>query len=329
MYATHEHTAYSPGTLEAVSNPSVLRNQVWGPAHEIGHVHQTVPAVLWQGMTECTVNIPSAYVQTTILGKECRLQVEDMGHNMSRYTRAFSNIIAKKIAHGSDTDVFRKLVPFWQLELYFGKVLGRTPTRTADKDGFYPQLYEHARLNQSPTRQSAGEYFNGMNQIEFVYIASKVSGYDLTDFFSKWGFLTPVDIAQLEDYDREPLKVTQAQIDAVKQRITALGLPKLDVALEFISDRTVSVFRSRAEIVKGTATRRDNLITLQGWSNVVAIEVLDANKNVVFIGDGTATNGSSYQDGYVANLSVEGVNWANGYSARAVSFSGKRVEITF
>lgn len=328
MYATNEHTAYSPGTLKAIANPETLRNSVWGPAHEIGHIHQTPPAVLWQGMTECTVNIPSAYVQTTILGKECRLQVEKMGnHGMTRYTNAFSQIIGQGIPHGEHTDVFCKLVPFWQLELYFGKVLGNTPTQKEDKDGFYPQLYEYARQNQAPTRTEAGEYYNGRNQIEFAYIASKVSGYDLTDFFTKWGFLKPIDKI-VDDYDKEPLKVTQQQIDEVKKRIADLKLTKLDVALEYITDRTVEQFKTKAEVVKGTVTRNGNVITLNNWKNVVAIVVEDANNRVICIGDGTKTDGSKYAEGYILDLSSQGQTWNSAYKVYAVSAKGEKTLVT-
>ena len=67
------------------------------------------------------------------------------------FCEAFGSVCCVRTCHyrsniGDDAnDVFCKLVPFWQLELYFGKVLGRTPLQQSDKGGFYPDVYEYAR----------------------------------------------------------------------------------------------------------------------------------------------------------------------------------------
>ena len=76
----------------------------------------------------------------------------------------------QNLGKNNANDVFCKLVPFWQLELYFGKVLGRTPLQQADKGGFYPEVYEYAR-NKDYTRMTHGEI-----QLDFVYACSKISG---------------------------------------------------------------------------------------------------------------------------------------------------------
>ncbi|WP_255702627.1 M60 family metallopeptidase [Antarcticibacterium sp. 1MA-6-2] len=62
--------------------------------------------------------------------------------------------------HPSHNDVFVKLVPFWQLELYVSNVLGQ-------KD-FYKDLHE-------VIRNSENEPTNGHHQLEFVKIASDVA----------------------------------------------------------------------------------------------------------------------------------------------------------
>ena len=148
MYATWYHTAYVVGTAEAILDPAKMRNResqgaAWGPSHEIGHMHQIRPGLLWAGMTECTVNIPSEYITTYVFKQPSRLQEERMGDGNNRYSLAFSHIIAGEApfcTSGSTNskdgimqgvDVFKQLVPFWQLELYFGKVLGRSPGETS------------------------------------------------------------------------------------------------------------------------------------------------------------------------------------------------------
>lgn len=332
MYATNEHTAYTPSTFPTILNPTTLRNNVWGPAHEIGHIHQTAPGVLWIGMTECTVNIPSAYVQTSILGKECRLQVENMEvdkvpTNHNRYTFAFTNIVAKDQAHGTADDVFRKLVPFWQLHLYFGKVLGDAPDKKRDKDGFYPKVYEYYRTApEVPGSNEAGRR-DGLYQLEFVHTASKISGKNLLKFFAKWGFLKAVDDS-IHDYSKRRLWITQEQINALKARVNSLNLPEPKVALEYITDKNYELYRNPQDVVLGTATRSGNIIRTKNFRNVVAYEVYDANNQLVMITDGVYTNGSTYEeDGYIKTDIPGGKAWASGFKIKAVAANGNKVDV--
>ena len=97
--------------------------------HELGHIHQTRPGLKWHGMTEVTNNITAIYVQTKVYNEPSRLTVQD------RYVSAFNSIMAGQKAHNAESDVFNKLVPFWQLELYFGEVKGNTPMKRTDHGG--------------------------------------------------------------------------------------------------------------------------------------------------------------------------------------------------
>ena len=311
----------------------------WGPAHEIGHCNQTRPGVLWGGNTEVTNNIMSEYIQTTIFGQPSRIQVEDMGITYrNRYSKAWSGIIATGSPHAdfqnlgknNANDVFCKLVPFWQLELYFGKVLGRTPLQQADKGGFYPEVYEYAR-NKDYTGMTHGEI-----QLDFVYACSKISGMNLLDFFTKWGFLTPVD-KELDDYGKKQLTVTQDMIDALKQKVNALGGTRLDVALEYISDNTYELYKTKPAIIKGenathapktfTVGSGDNAVTYNGetitiknWTNVVTYEVKDETGKFILICSGE--NAPSSTDTFTIP-----VRWKDGFQLSAVSVTGERIEI--
>lgn len=119
----------------------------------------------------------SEYIQTTVFGQPSRIQSEKMKSEESpnRYSKAWNSIVVRNRSHAEEEDVFCKLIPFWQLELYFGKVLGRTPREQADKGGFYPDIYEYVRTH--PDLPTPGE-----QQLEFVYITSKVAGMNLLDF---------------------------------------------------------------------------------------------------------------------------------------------------
>lgn len=340
MYATSYHTAYNQTTMSDICNPSKLKTSAcWGPAHEIGHCNQTRPGVLWGGNTEVTNNIMSEYIQTTIFGQPSRIQVEDMGITYrNRYSKAWSGIIAAGSPHAdfqnlgknNANDVFCKLVPFWQLELYFGKVLGRTPLQQADKGGFYPEVYEYAR-NKDYTGMTHGEI-----QLDFVYTCSKISGMNLLDFFTKWGFLTPVD-KELDDYGKKQLTVTQDMIDALKQKVNALGGTRPDVALEYISDNTYELYKTKTAIIKGenathapktfTVGSGDNAVTYNGetitiknWTNVVTYEVKDETGKFILICSGE--NAPSSVDTFTIP-----VRWKDGFRLSAVSVTGERIDI--
>lgn len=319
MYATSYHTAYNDETLSQLCDEEQVRttDSCWGPAHEIGHCNQTRPGLKWLGTTEVTNNIMSEYIQTTVFGLPSRLQVEELNDQESPnyYSRAWNDIIAGGIAHASESDVFCKLVPFWQLELYFGKVLGRTPLEQADKGGFYPDVYEYVRTHAD--LGTAGE-----QQLEFVYIASLAAQADLTDFFEKWGFLTPVD-TEIDDYGTGQFTVTQSQIDEIKSRVAALGYPAPAVALEYITDNNYETFQTQASVVSGTASRNGDQLSLDDWKNAVAFEVreADADGTLICVTDAQRTEGS-------VTFSVKG-GWKDTYKVYAVGYDNSRTEVDF
>jgi hypothetical protein len=218
MYATDYYTAYVNSAQNIVlSLPVLLRqswdNGTWGPAHELGHVHQTRPGLKWLGMTEITNNIMSQYIVTQF-GLPSRLQFESGGY----YARAVNEIVKNAdMAHNLHTDFFCKLVPFWQLQLYFSDVLG-------NKD-FYKDIYEKVRVNPDPKASDySGCTVDGACQLEFVRLVCEVSGYDLRQFFTDWKFLKPVN-ARIEDYSTATFTVSQAGIDALNAKISAMNLP--------------------------------------------------------------------------------------------------------
>ena len=323
MYATAYHTAYNQTTMGDVCDPDVLKTTgCWGPAHEIGHCNQTRPGIKWIGLTEVTNNIMSEYVQTTVFGQPSRIQTEDMGAvYRNRYSKAWNGIIVPKASHADFTnlddsnDVFCKLVPFWQLELYFGKVLGLTPLQQSDCGGFYPEVFEYARTKDY-SGMSEGEI-----QLDFVYNCCVAARLNLLDFFEKWGFLTPVD-RLIEDYDTKTLKVTEGMVDALRKRVESLGYSKLqDTALEYISDNTWELYKTKPQVIPGaSATRNGNTITVKNWQNVVVYEVRDEADNLVFVSSGETTPSAT-------DVFTLPGNWSGDYRLYAVSAVGKRTEI--
>ncbi len=265
MHATGDATEYAPGTLEKIADHRLLRSSaIWGPAHETGHIHQTRPGLMWIGMTEVTVNIYSMHVQSTF-GNDSRLQTENMQGYNNRYEKAFAEIISKGIPHNAHGDVFCKLVPFWQLELYFSRVLGQ--------ESFYMDVHEMIRQSPDPPN-------DGMCQLEFVRTVCEVAETDLTAFFRAWGFLTPID-QEINDYSTRRMTITQEQIANLEADLASKGYAVPSAPLQYITDATVGMFRRNEPLVAGQASRTGNTFTMSGWDNVAAFEVYH-NEQLIF-----------------------------------------------
>ena len=211
MFRDRDGVAYlgTPRVMGMVADPdSVVRGDpCWGFSHEAGHVLQIRPQITWGGMTEVSVNIFSLYT-TGKLGNPCRLA------RQGNYASARSRIIEAdpKISYLQTPDVFDRLVPFWQLHLYF--------TENGFPD-FYPDVMEEMRR-----RPDAGRGPDSiLNQFQFIEICCDVTQTDLTDFFDKWGFFHVGEI-EVSDYGRHQFTITREQVDEVKARIAAKGYAK-------------------------------------------------------------------------------------------------------
>ena len=222
-YATDYYTGFSKGTqtsylsVASLTDPNNTGGPAWGPAHEVGHVNQTRPGFRWLGMTEVSNNVLSQYI-TILFGNRSRLQTEDMGGGKNRYTVAITGIVKSPaiVNYLQHSDVFCRLIPFWQLKLYIVDALGETD--------FYKDLYEKIRVNPNPVAQY-GCSTDAMCMLEFVRLVCEISGYDMTDFFTDWKFLNPVNIV-IDDYSSGNFIITQQGLDALKAKIAAMGLPK-------------------------------------------------------------------------------------------------------
>lgn len=208
MYATDYYTAYHIGTQsEILDIQKFSTSACWGPAHELGHVHQIRPGLRWSGMTEVTNNIHSLYIQTT-WGNTSRLLTDGC------YTSAFNTLLKTGKAHNEIDDVWVKLVPFWQLKLYVMDVLG--------KKDFYKYICEQLRLQPDIDTNETTE---GYYQLNFVKLACESAQLDLTDFFEAWGFLTPIS-RTVDDYGTTQFTITSQQIDQVKKEIALKNYSK-------------------------------------------------------------------------------------------------------
>lgn len=289
MNATSYRTSYNANTLPTLCHPATILNEqgtsrdaIWGPAHEVGHVNQTRPGFKWQGMTEVTNNLHSIYVQINVHNNHTpkvntRLQMESMrgeGGFVNRYEKAMNVYMVQKKPHNyndADMDVFCKLIPMWQLHLYLTEVKERMGK---GNNSFYADLYQEVRKDNA-TRT------DGEHQLKFVERVCEITQLNLENFFTSYGFLTPVDIT-IDDYGDGRVTVTQAQIDATLQRIRQFIAPVGAKEFQYITDENVEMYKNGAGIVayelrEGSATGAIKRIYL----NTKAPEALNVNRIAV------------------------------------------------
>ena len=220
MFRDGDGVAYlgNKGTMRMVADPSVVivGDPCWGFCHEVGHALQ-MRQITWGGMTEVSNNIFSMYTVTG-MGNQSRLKAQ------KNYASACKNIVEahpkKSLLDG--TDVFDRLVPFWQLHLYFAR---------NGRPDFYADVMEEMRR-----RPDAGRGDDSIrNQFEFVKICCDVAKLDLTDFFDKWGFFWVGDIT-VNDYGQHHYTITQQMVDDAKSYIAKKEYEKPAEDITLIED---------------------------------------------------------------------------------------------
>lgn len=224
MWAGNGQIGFDSKTgLPVIMPVDQLKKNYWGPAHEIGHLHQN--AINWTGCSESSNNIFSNYVAYKIGGESldgtvctngsALYQLADRKYNK----RPFANFLND--TKNEDKNLHMRM--YWQLWLYFHK-LG------VNKD-FYPNLFEGMRYWSKMT-QDPGEL-----QMRFVQCACEAAYMDLTEFFDAWGFLTPIDEI-ISDYGDKQYTVTQSMIDNLKSQMASrFGSNPKPAAFQYIEDR--------------------------------------------------------------------------------------------
>ena len=182
MYATHYYTYYEYSTLKDIlpwatvyANPG----QMWGPAHEIGHMNQGAINIV--SCTESSNNL-FANVQIHRTGK-----TTTRGNGVKQCKEDFEN----KVPFPLRGDVIGKSRMYFQLYLYF---------HAAKKDTtFYPRLFEALR-NDKLRKANGGDTYAKDDQLKFAEKCCEIAQMDLSEFFEAWGFFEPMNRAEVGDY---------------------------------------------------------------------------------------------------------------------------------
>lgn len=203
-------------------NVMAAEDNAWGPAHEIGHVHQK--AINWASTTESSNNLFSNYI------------IYKLGKYKSR-GRGLESVATARYVNGQswsnmgdpthmneDTETHMRMN--WQLWNYYH--------RCGIKPDFWQTLFKLMREVGMDEGSDPGR-----KQLEFAKMACKAAGEDLTDFFEMWGFFVPVNTT-LEQYGTFTYVVTDKMIAEAKEYMAQFPKPKH--ALQYIEDRIASEF---------------------------------------------------------------------------------------
>ncbi|MFZ7758506.1 M60 family metallopeptidase [Bacillus thuringiensis] len=171
MYATSYRTAYVGDAIQYVLDINKFVKDGWGPWHEAGHLRQQSPWKFYN-MTEVQNNIYSLSVEKAFN------QTSNLEKN-GIYPKAFQYLEQVNKNYDEISDVFVKLVMFWQLQLAYG-------------EDFYPKLHQLYRDMPSSELPQTDE---NKKQL-FMISASKVAKQNLIPFFEKWGLRPNNDTIQ-------------------------------------------------------------------------------------------------------------------------------------
>lgn len=204
------------GNILLYDNVMAAADNAWGPAHEIGHIHQR--AINWPGSTESSNNLFSNYVIYK-LGKYCSRGTALSALATARYVnkQAWWNM-GTSTHQNEDTEIHLRMN--WQLWNYYH--------RCGYKQDFWQTLFNLLRSNRIT------ESDPGAGQLLFAKMASQAANQNLTDFFDKWGFFESVD-AEIEQYGKWKYVVTDAMIEEAKSYMAKFPKPKH--AFYYIEDR--------------------------------------------------------------------------------------------
>lgn len=290
--------------VNSVTNPRALG--LWGIAHEFGHVNQIRPGIRWHGTIEVTTNIYSTWVT---------YHMNSTGH---KYTRLESDVerplpslapeaggringmINATVVRGEalkgadDYDVFKVLVPFWQLQLYYqlaGAARNAPILTLEDRDDEYDGV-DYANYFGTVAEMVRNADLTGMSdgelQLNYVKMTCDAVQEDLTDFFIQTGFLRPINKV-IDDYGERSFVITQSQVDEVIDYIQSKGYDKpVSPVIHYMSAHSLEAFKNQlgleGENGKG-GTLQGSYLTVDHsiWRNVVAFETMDSEANLIHV----------------------------------------------
>ena len=292
MWASHYRVAFVYTYLENIllkDKIMAAKDNVWGPAHEIGHIHQR--AIYWPSNRESSNNL-FANLLLYKLGKYCSRgwTLDNLAEARFAYGDSWYNLGygMGAIYQGETAELHMRM--FWQLYTYYH--------RCGHMEDFWPKVFKAMRETRIVETEP------GAGQMLFAKACCKVANEDLTDFFEMWGFFEPVNNQGLQQYGVWRYNVTQDMIDETKAYMAAF--PKKAAPIQYLEDRKYgdlglgvddkslrdddpgdvgyyTQFKDNQKITKAiTYNRRGQNITVTNGDEAVAFELYKDGKLAYF-----------------------------------------------
>ena len=260
-------------------NVMAAKDNAWGPAHEIGHIHQR--AINWPSCTESSNNLFSNYTLYK-LGKYC-----SRGETLDKLAQyrlvegdGWFDMGGDNVYQNEATEIHMRM--HWQLFNYYH--------RCGYKPDFWPEMFKALRETRIV------EADPGAGQLLFAKTACKVANEDLTEFFDMWGFFKPVNNVAYSQYGNWTYHVTQEMIDEAKAYMASF--PKKAAPFHYLEDRKTgdvgldvepadvgyyTQFKNNQKITQTiTHTRNGQTIEIKNGAEAVAFELYKAGRLVYF-----------------------------------------------
>lgn len=326
MHADGMGAAFHDNTMKDLADPERIPTHLWGIAHEFGHVNQVRPWMKWVGTTEVSNNIYSIWSQYLFDPGNPKLEREVLrdydgrvaGGRITAYMEsAFIHGQEWLTQAGNDRwdrlrprdwggDHFVKLVPLWQLQLFF-KLAGE------GNSWYCPDLYADVfikAIDQKKEPESDGEI-----QLNFIRQVCEAAQTDLSDFFTYSGMLRPID-KWVDDYTCAQMTITERDIEALKREVSRYKKPASPV-IHYITANSIDCFREKLPVKGGLNegfTRNEDgslLIDHRVWQNVVAFETYRGDQlvKIAFAGAASPDNRTTLVRFPEGSTRVEAVEW--------------------
>ncbi len=222
---------YNQNTMnDIIGGIAVGAGQTWGPAHEIGHQHQSLFTV--NGLTEVTNNFHSN-VAVWYMGMGTS-RVNGWSGNLENVYNNYKNnkhFLFHAVGDGSQ-NLWSQTQMYYRLWLYYH--------RAGHKTDFYPILFELNRRDRMSSNNlgwidGKGHASGTESMLKYYKQACQAAGEDLTEFFRAYGFFALMEQQERGDYSTSFYTQTQKEVDDAIAWVKAQGY-KENLAPLFTND---------------------------------------------------------------------------------------------
>lgn len=223
---------YNQSTMgDIIGRIATNAGSAWGPAHEIGHQHQSVFTV--NGLTEVTNNMHSN-VAIWFMGLGTSRVNGSEGSLSTLYEKNYKNG-RHYLFHAHDNgsqNLWTQTQMYYKLWMYYHLA--------GHKTDFFPTLFELNRRDRMSSNNlgwidGKGHASGTESMLKYYKQACVAAGEDLTEFFRAHGFFFLLDEAERGDYSTSFYTQTQAEVDAAIAWVKAKGYRE-NLAPLFIND---------------------------------------------------------------------------------------------